>query len=151
MTIDDPKYMDYFLDLSVVLTGFSRIDLQGTGQATLYFDTVRAIVGGEIFAELLDTFNTDGVDAVLDSGKFSPISRNILKLWYMATWEELPMVWRERYGIKQNDSTLIANPYAYPEGLVWKAIGVNPPGAKAPGYATWSYPPSVKLSIQPKA
>jgi hypothetical protein len=145
MDIDTPEFMEYFLDFSVVVTGFSRFHLQGTGQASLYFDTVRSIVGGEIFGELLQTFHDQGVDAVLGSGKLGPIARNILKLWYIATWETLPPEWQERFGARLNDSTFIASPYAYTEGLVWPAIGVNPPAAKAPGYETWSYPPSVTL------
>ncbi len=145
MNIDKPEFMDYFLDFSVAVTGFSRFELQGTGQASLYFDTVRGVIGGEMFEELLRTFKSDGVDAVLESAKLGPIARNILKLWYIATWEQLPLAWRERFGIKQNDSTFIASPYAYTEGLLWQAIGVNPPAAKAPGYGTWSNRPSVTL------
>ncbi|ACK67115.1 conserved hypothetical protein [Rippkaea orientalis PCC 8801] len=146
MDIDKPEYMGYFLDLSVVVTGFSRFHLQGTGQDSLYFDTVRSIIGGEMFAELLKTFHEQGLDAVLESGKFEPIVRNIIKLWYIATWEKLPPEWQERFGTPLNDSTFIASPYAYTEGLVWPAVGVNPPAAKAPGYESWSYPPSVTLA-----
>lgn len=145
MNIDKPEFMGYFLDLSVAVTGFSRFHLQGTGQASLYFDTVRSIIGGEMFGELLQTFHDRGVEAVLESGKLGPIARNILKLWYIATWEKLPPEWNKRFGTLTNDSTFIASPYAYTEGLVWTAIGVNPPAAKAPGYETWSNPPSVTL------
>ncbi|MDJ0729529.1 MAG: hypothetical protein QNJ33_06000 [Crocosphaera sp.] len=143
MTIDQPEFMDYFLDFSVVATGFSRFDLLGTGQASLYFDTVRGVIGGEMFADFLQTFNNQGIDWVLGSGKFSPIARNIIKLWYIATWEELPSLWKIGFGYKINDSTFIASPYAYPEGLVWQTVGVNPPAAKAPGYETWKYPPII--------
>jgi hypothetical protein len=136
VNIDKPEFTGYFLEFSAAVTGFSQFHLQGTGQAALYFDTVRGVVGGQIFEELLQTFHDQGVEAVLTSGKLGPIARNIIKLWYIATWEQLPSEWRERFGI----------PYAYPEALVWSAIGVNPPGAKAQGYGTWSDPPSVKLS-----
>lgn len=52
-----PELVGYFLDLSVVLTGFSRFHLQGTGQTSLYFDTVNSVVGERIFEELLTTFH----------------------------------------------------------------------------------------------
>ena len=26
---------------------------------------------------------------------------------------------------------------------LWVAIGANPPGAKAPGYGSWAYPPQI--------
>lgn len=146
MNIDAPELMEYFLDFSVEVTGFSRFHLLGTGQSSLYFDTVRGIVGGQMLGELLQTFHEQGLDAVLVSEKIGPIARNILKLWYIATWERLPPQWRERFGTLQNDSTFIASPQAYPEGLLWTTIGVNPPAAKVHGYETWSYPPSVHLS-----
>ncbi len=143
MTIDDPKLMDYFLDFSVLATGYSRFHLLGTGQASLYFDTVRGVIGGEMFADFLETFNNHGVDWVLGSAKFGPIARNIIKLWYIATWEELPLLWKIGFGDKINDGTFIASPHAYPEGLVWQTVGVNPPAAKAPGYETWKYRPII--------
>ena len=158
----ETELMEYFLDFSVAVTGFSRFDLQGTGQASLYFDTLRRMIGDEILGDLLTTFHdldekakkeykpailTEGLNSkILASGKLGPIARNIIKLWYMATWEQHPPEWRERFGVSPNDSTFIADPYAYPEGLLWRALGVNPPGAKAPGYGTWSEPPSVSLS-----
>jgi hypothetical protein len=151
VNIDAPEFTGYFLEFSAAVTGFSQFHLQGTGQAALYFNTVRGIVGGQIFEELLQTFHDYGVDAVLMSGKLGPIARNIIKLWYIATWEQLHSEWRERFGVPVNDGTFIAAPYAYPEALVWSAIGVNPPGAKAQGYGTWSDPPSVSLLPQKNA
>ncbi|MEA5470608.1 hypothetical protein [Spirulina sp. 06S082] len=148
MNIDAPEFMEYFLDFSIVATGFSRFDLLGTGQTSLYFDTVRGIIGGEMFAELLQIFHDRGLDPILVSPKLGPIARNIIKLWYIATWEELSPIWHEMFGAGLNDATFIVAPYAYPEGLLWKTIGVNPPAAKPPGYGTWSAPP---VSIAPAA
>lgn len=146
MNIDTPEYMEYFLDLSVAVTGFSRFELEGTGQAPLYFDTVRSIIGRQMFGELLQIFHEEGLEQVLESERLGPISRNIIKLWYVATWEKLPTAWLEKFGATLNDATtFIADPYAYPEGLLWKTIGVNPPAANAPGYGTWSEPPLVSL------
>ena len=98
------KFMEYFLDFSVAVTGFSRFDLLGTGQSSLYFDTIRGVIGSEIFGELLQTFHDHGLDQILESGKLAPIARNIIKLWYMATWEELPPEWRER--LREQQRTL---------------------------------------------
>jgi hypothetical protein len=161
MDINAPEFMESFLDISVALTGFSRFHLQGTGQAGLYFATVRDIIGGDLFAELLETFHrlqtaaqnqqdefilTNGIRIeILGSEKLGAIARNIIKLWYVATWYQLPQDWRETFGTKENDKTFIPSPQAYPEGLLWPAIGVNPPGAKGLGYGTWSEPPAVSL------
>lgn len=32
---------------------------------------------------------------------------------------------------------------AYTEGLLWRAIGAHPQGAKAPGYGSWAAPPDI--------
>lgn len=150
MNIDNPESMESFLDFSVAVTGYSKFDLQGTGQASLYFDTIRGVIGGQLFGELLQLFEKHGLEPVFLSPKFGLIARNIIKLWYIATWEELPPLWQEKFGTSLNDGTFIASPYAYPEGLVWQTIGVNPPAAKAPGYGTWSEPPLVKSEDQSK-
>jgi len=160
--MDKTELMEYFLDFSVAATGFSRFELQGTGQASLYFETVVEQVGEEILQELLQTFRdrepsapqedkpgilSEGLGSeIMGSGKLGPVARNIIKLWYIATWDSLPAQWQNWYATKEENSPFIPSPQAYPEGLVWKTIGVNPPGAKPQGYATWSEPPSVSLS-----
>ena len=154
-----PELVGYFLDLSVVLTGFSRFHLQGTGQTSLYFDTVNSVVGERIFEELLTTFHNlnsqaQGKESILTQGlrlnilgseKLGTIARNIIKLWYLSTWYQLPQEWRDVYGTMPNDKTFIPASAAYPEGLLWPAVGVNPKGAKGQGYGTWSEPPLVTL------
>ncbi|MET9493837.1 hypothetical protein [Streptomyces sp. NPDC006552] len=37
----------------------------------------------------------------------------------------------------------VVSPDAYTEGLLWRAIGAHPSGAKAPGYGSWATPPTV--------
>ncbi|MEH2066707.1 MAG: hypothetical protein V7K47_00650 [Nostoc sp.] len=148
--------LECFLELSVVLTGFSKFHLRGTGLAELYLETIQDVIGGDLFAELLTTFhklevektanNDEAIAQILASEKFGPIARNIIKVWYMATWYTLPQSWRDVYGTKEKDGTFIISPHAYPEGLLWTAIGVNPPGAKGQGYGTWSEPPLVSLT-----
>ena len=161
MDINAPEARESFLDFSVVLTGFSQFHLQGTGQLSLYFDTIRDIIGEDMFGEVLQTFHdlnikaknsndesilTNGLRSdILGSEKLGPLARNIIKLWYMSTWYELPQEWRDVFGVKEKDTLFIPSPQAYPEGLLWPTIGVNPPGAKGPGYGTWNEPPSVTL------
>ncbi|HEY9848407.1 MAG TPA: hypothetical protein V6D28_03035 [Leptolyngbyaceae cyanobacterium] len=159
MDINSPEFKN-FIKLSAVLTGYSQFHLQGTGQAALYFDTVKKIIGQNIFGELLETFQEldskaqndesiliDGLRSkILSSEKFGPIARNIIKLWYISTWYQLPKEWRDTFGTEEKDETFIPSPAAYPEGLLWPTIGVNPPGAKGQGYATWSESPSVSLA-----
>lgn len=156
------ELIEHFLEFSVAITGFSKFNLQGTGQASLYFSTIYDIVGENIFRELLETFHKLKLKAestnnpsvlqkelraqIFGSEKLGPIARNILKLWYVATWYQLPPSWQESFGTKENDKTFVVSPQAYPEGLLWPTLGVNPPAAKAPGYGTWSTHPTAKLS-----
>ncbi|MGB5632888.1 MAG: hypothetical protein WBM86_08940, partial [Waterburya sp.] len=152
--LDQSQMKEYFLDLSVALAGFSKFDLQGTGQADLYYSTVEQNIGNELFQELLQAFHNLDLKAksandqsildqgvrseILESEKFSVIAHNIIKLWYVATW--YPLTQPEN---KSDEEPFIVSPQAYPEGLLWRSIGVNPPAAKAPGYGTWSEKPCV--------
>lgn len=156
MTIDIHKFDD-FLGLSVALTGFSSFNLQGTGQASLYYSTLIDVVGEPIVAELLSSFRdiegkANGDDAVLaeclrqdilSSDKLGPIARNIIKLWYVGTWYQLPDSWRDAFGVHEKDITVVVSPMAFTEGLLWPTLGVNPPAAKAQGYGSWSHKPAV--------
>jgi hypothetical protein len=70
---------------------------------------------------------------IFDDAKLGPLARSIIKLWYVGIWYALP-------GASSSDPRMVA-PAAYMEGLLWRAIGANPSGAKAPGYASWAEPP----------
>lgn len=162
MNINAPDLLKYFLNFSAFVTGFSEFHLQGTGLSDLYFKNIQDIVGEDLLTELLETFHdlelksqanndesilTKGIRSeILGSEKLGPIARNIIKVWYVATWYQLPQSWRDIFGTKKNDKTFVIAPQAYPEGLLWQAIGVTPPGAKPAGYGTWSEPPAVSLS-----
>jgi hypothetical protein len=153
----DPTKLQAFLKFSSALTDFPEFQLRGTGQAEIYYKTVAGIVGDGVMAELLETFKSvengaRGDSAQLEKGlrvsilsdeKLGPIARNIIKLWYIGTWYQLPASWRERFGVAGEDRTFIPSPSSYVEGLLWTAIGAHPPGAKAPGYGTWTEPPVI--------
>ena len=153
----DPTEFQTFLKLSVVLTDFSEFHLSGTGVSELYYSTALDIVGPSILSELLRAFSAveraaAGSAARLDQGmraailsdeKLGPLARNLIKLWYIGTWYQLPGTWHERFGRTGDDRTFIPSPNAYVEGLLWPAIGAHPPGAKAPGYGSWTEAPVI--------
>lgn len=146
MNIDNPEFMEYFLDFSALATGFGRHDLVSTHQSALYFSVTRGVIGDSFFGDFMQTFHRVGLEQLLASEKYGPIARNIVKLWYLATWERLPTEWLASYLPTLDNVAFIPSPDSYIEGLLWASIGTNPPGAKGPGYATWSSPPSVKLN-----
>lgn len=153
----DPTEFEDFLRLSAVLTDFSEFRLLGTGQAELYYSTMTGIAGSSVASDLLEVFRRVESDAkgdpaqletgirtsILSDEKLGPVARNLIKLWYIGTWYQLPGSWHERFGLAGDDKTFIPSPNSYVEGLLWPAIGAHPPGAKAPGYGTWTEPPVI--------
>ncbi|MFI0884146.1 hypothetical protein [Streptomyces eurythermus] len=45
------------------------------------------------------------------------------------------------HGGNERKPLFVVSPDAYTEGLLWRAIGAHPSGAKAPGYGSWVNPP----------
>lgn len=152
---DHPAGLNDFLRLSAVLTGFTPFDLRSTGQAEAYYSTLGDVVGDAIVGELLDAFRRVSGEAgedeaardrglrreILSDDKLGPVARQVIKLWYVGTWYELPAEWQESYGTSENDRTFVLSPNSYKEGLLWPAIGANPSGAKPFGYGMWATPP----------
>jgi hypothetical protein len=156
MTTHSPERLAEFVAHSATLTGFAAFDLRATGQVDLYLSTLDDIVGEAVADELLGTFGevtreAAGDEAALQHGlrrifsdrKLGPVARALVKLWYAGTWYELPAEWRESYGESERDRTFVVSPGSYTEGLLWPAIGANPPGAKPIGYGMWATPPRV--------
>ena len=151
----DYALLQRFLDFSAEVTAFSTLDLYGTGQAESYLSTVVDVVGDKVLEELLDAYSripqTDPqaraallYQDVFSSEKLGPIARNVIKHWYAGVWYKLPPEWTESFGAREGDVTFVVSPAAYTEGLLWRAIGANPPGAKAPGYGSWAAPPRIE-------
>jgi len=159
----DMTLMPRFLALSCELTAFDEFDLVGTGQAETYLGVVTNVVGGEVVAELVGAHAgivadaagaTEDRDAllrrrILSDAKLGPVARNVIKLWYVGTWYELPREWSETFGVRELDVTHVVSPISYTEGLLWPAVGANPNGAKGPGYGTWADPPRIPELPEP--
>lgn len=140
-----------FLDLSSKLTCFTVFELYGTGQPAAYLSAVEKVVGATLLNDLLEEWSAIRLlgnppaelrKRIMGDERFGPVARNILKLWYSGIWYELPLEWMERFGATTANVAFIPSPAAYTEALMWTAIGSHPPGAKAPGYGSWAYPPS---------
>lgn len=162
-----PPFED-FLALSADLTAFEETDLLGTGLARQYLAKVRAACGDEVVTALLDAHREARADAAGDAGgcdrtpldhaqldralrhrifgddRLGPVARNVIKLWYAGTWYGLPSEWTDSYGADTAAETSTVTAASYQEGLLWRAIGANPPGAKAPGYGSWAQPPRIE-------
>lgn len=147
--------LERFVGLSAALTGYDEVELQGTGLAGTCWSTVESIVGQAISAELLAVWTSiherfrgepkaqnEAVRAeILASPKLGPVARNVIQLWYLGSWIQLPRGWRAQYGQSPLDTTKVVSAQAYQQSLVYDAMGTHPPGAKQPGYGSWALPP----------
>ena len=157
------QLFEKFLFLSVDLTAFDETRLLGTGLAHQYLAKVRAACGDEVLAALLDAHRAARADVAGDGGtidqalldralrhrifsddRLGPVARNVIKLWYAGMWYGLPPEWTDNYGADTAAETSTVTAASYQEGLLWQAIGANPPGAKAPGYGSWAQPPRIE-------
>lgn len=130
--------LDRFVALSAELTGFREVDIWGTGQARAHLDRVLAVAGDDLTARLLAT----PAQHALSDPDLGPLARNLIVLWYLGQWDQLPRRWRERNGAAPADTARVASAAAFREGLVWPAIGAHPTAAKAPGFGSWATPPA---------
>jgi hypothetical protein len=80
---------------------------------------------------------------ILGNELLGDVARALIKLWYSGTWFELSSAWTERFGPRAANTTFVVSPDAYVEGLLWKAIGAHPAGAKGPGFGSWAFPPKI--------
>lgn len=158
--MSDCAMLPRFLDFSAEVTAFSTLDLYGTGQAESYLTAVVNVVGEEVLGELLRAYEhvpladpqarqAQLYQDVFSSDKLGPVARNVIKLWYAGVWYKLPPEWTDSFGAREADVTFVVSPAAYAEGLLWRAIGANPPGAKAPGYGSWAAPPRIEDTEAP--
>ncbi len=138
-----------FLELSVLLTGFGRVQLTGTGMAGAYLRALDEVLPAGVLDELLAALGRvpAGADdeaaaaAILADPKLGPVARNIIIMWYCGTWTQLPQEWRTAYGTSPLDSTRVISAEAYQSGLQWVAAGAHPAGARPQGFGAWSLPP----------
>jgi len=129
-----------FVELSEVLTGFDAAELESTGMVQPYLTLLTELVGDQIVGELLAA-SVDDVGALMEHPCHGPLCRNLIVLWYLGQWDQLPAAWRTAYGAHPDDVTRIVSAAAYKEGLVWPTMGSHPPGAKQPGFGSWALPP----------
>jgi hypothetical protein len=142
---------DVFLELSALLTGFSRVQLLGTGVADEYLETLEATLPGDVLDELLDRYArlpaaADQREAALTSeilgdSKLGPVARNLILLWYCGSWTALPDDWRTSYGTSALDTNRVISAASYVAGLQWAAAGAHPIGARQQGFGAWALPP----------
>jgi|SRR4051794_39778323 hypothetical protein len=136
-----------FVTLSSGLTGFTPVQLHGTGMASTYLDELDALLPASLLDRILNAYSAttdqpgdEHLKAILDDPDLGPIARNIIVMWFCGTWTALPAEWRSRNDAAE-DSTHVVSPAAYQAGLQWVAAGAHPAGARQQGFGAWSTEP----------
>lgn len=124
-----------FLEVSALLTGFSKTELKATGMQESYYNTILKNVDKEninyffldVQTLLAEKSHSEQELEDLLASKFMAdsaydgLAKNIIILWYTGNWE--------------NE---VISSASYIQGLMWNAGHTHPPGAKQPGYGSWA-------------
>ena len=141
---------ELFLEISSLLTGFNKTELQGTGMVATYYNCVvnvpqnpnysnedkkeNSINVAFFFAEVQEVLdqnkgNGDKINAAIASrlmpaSAYNGLAQSIATLWYTGSW---------------GGNVVAAQSYI--QGLMWDVAEAHPPGAKQPGFGSWSIAP----------
>lgn len=139
-----------FVKLAKDLCGIEVIDLWGTGQVPEYYRVVADAVTENRLERLLAVHAGIAADEhritairtqLMENQEFGPICERIIILFLLAEWVALPASWNQLFGAFGHERVGIPSAYAFPEALLWPAVGSHPPGAKPGGYNSWTSKP----------
>ena len=153
MSADTP--LDQFVALSSALTGFDIAEVWATGMVETYFGVIPVILDGDYLGRLLtrwtsihtragddESYRDELIESeLLADDTLGPLAKNVVALWYLGMWTQLPASWRAVHGAFARDMTAYVSARAYRQALVWKAAHTHPPGTKQQGFGSWALPP----------
>ncbi|MCX2729276.1 hypothetical protein OOZ19_03415 [Saccharopolyspora sp. NFXS83] len=152
---EDPRY---FIDMSVPLSGFDPLALQGTGMTELYLRVALEHSGSAVLLQLYRHCATEREEKKKDPNRdfrlpearhVSAVACAIAKMWYLGAWygfsAQVYAVLVEEAGktaerLAPNEPYMVS-PDAYVNGLLWQLTGGHVPGAKPPGFGSWAKRP----------
>jgi hypothetical protein len=157
------KRRNAFLGLSAELTGYSPLDLEGTGLVDQYFGMVQREIGDDVAQVLYNTANAvlelkgetrehEMEIQIISSPLFWPVCQSLIALWYLGQWTRMSGNWYKYFaGIKPPPSSPVKNippggsfvpsALAYTEQLSYRGAGAHPPGAHPTGFGGWGLDP----------
>jgi hypothetical protein len=156
----------YFVDMSVPLTGFDRVELFGTGCADDYLATLIERVGPYNAYELYEWI-CDKHGNLPEAGRIPPaterrlhaIAAAVTTMWYLGHWAALDddgyalivrahRAYEDRERVKPRNrialppnTSLVVGPDTYVNGLVWRLTTGHVAGAEPTGFGSWTWPP----------
>ncbi|MDB5347057.1 MAG: hypothetical protein JWP89_5434 [Schlesneria sp.] len=147
-----------FLEFCVEITGYPSVVLEGTGVVDLNQQLLEDVLGSTLIAKFYLLIETvlalsDASErekrireTVLPSPLFGPVVTNLIRLWYLGYWRELPDDWRQmtsrpKPGPTDAGRTHVPSELSYIEQLSYRTARAHPPGAKPTGFGSWSRQP----------
>lgn len=134
---------DTFISLSAELTGYSPLQLIGTGMCDQYLAELERVLPAGMVEEFLSA--RPGLP-VLQDPTWGPVARRVMILWYCGSWTALPDAWHAIHGACPADTDHVVSAEAYQAGLQWVAVGAHPAGARQQGFGAWAQAPAEILS-----
>lgn len=147
---------DVFISLSAGLTGYSPVQLIGTGMCEQYLAELGRVLPAGMVEEFLSGYARPSADGeadgespvleVLQDATWGPVARRVMILWYCGSWITLPDAWHAIHGASPTDTDHVVSAEAYQAGLQWAAVGAHPPGARQQGFGAWAQEPAEVLA-----
>ncbi len=142
MAKPDVDLREIFVQLSVEITGFDRSIITGTGLVDQNLRALRSIAGKPVMDKVLSDW--DANDPYSFEPDAIPIVNNIVRTWYLGKWVALSAAELRALSLPKGGPAglnHVLSPEAYREALAWKVVHAHPPGAKQPGFGSWTEVP----------
>jgi len=148
-----------FLKFSQEVTGYSYLELAGTGLVDEYRGIIEGALGEALsiyfYAKAREVMGIEDSEErkrkmtaeVLPSPILWPVVSNLVSLWYLGAWTVLPDSWYiatggTKPGVGEPGSSKVpSSSNAYIEQLSYRTAGAHTPGTKPTGFGGWSIPP----------
>ncbi len=147
-----PSYRNAFVAVSSEVTGITVLELEATGlidaHAGLFLTILDASNNADQFINAIDTLAASpnpatAIPEVMKDAFFGPLLSNLISLWYLGEWLQLPAGWYVRGTQPLIDTSTIPSPLAYAQAFAWRDAGAHPPGSRPTGYGGWALPPVI--------
>ena len=145
-----PAYRDAFVAVASQVTGISLLELEATGlvdaHAGLFLTILDASGNSDQFINAIETLAADpnpakAIPGAMKDAFFGPLLSNLICLWYLGEWLQLPAGWYVHGAQPPIDTSTIPSPLAYAQAFAWRDAGAHPPGSRPTGYGGWALPP----------
>jgi hypothetical protein len=140
------------------ITGFSVLELQGTGLLDTYRTLIEQVLGEQLSPDLYGhmrsviTAETQAArdqqftSLITSSEVLWPVVSRLISLWYLGTWVILPGDWYQTQGLplpggQDAGRTHVPCQAAYVEQLSYRAAKAHAPGSNPTGFGSWSVSP----------